>query len=113
SYYLFTDATGAEYRLDQNSSNVWSSKESIYVYYDASASRLYFRDGSFWYLGCISVACESDSGVMYPTLMQDANGNQIIIRYQAGAGASWTNSSARITQIEDVRAIGTNPPRSY
>ena len=40
SYYLFTDSTGAEYRLDQNSSNVWSSKESVYVYYDAGCDRV-------------------------------------------------------------------------
>jgi RHS repeat-associated protein len=108
SYYLFTDSTGAEYRLDQNSSNVWSSKESVYVYYDANASRLYFRDGSFWYLGCTSAASEADSGVLYPTLMEDSNGNQIIVHYMTAPGAGWTNSSARISAIEDVRTPGTN-----
>jgi hypothetical protein len=106
SYYLFADSTGAEYRLDQNSSNIWTSKESIYVSYDAAAMRLYFRDGSFWYFGCISAAAEADSGVMYPTLMQDTNGNQVLVTYQTSPGAGWSNSSARITQIEDARGNG-------
>ncbi len=108
SYYLFTDSTGAEYRLDQNNSNVWSSKESIYVYYDATATTLHFRDGSFWYFGCISASTEADSGVMYPTIMEDTNGNQILVHYQTAPGATWTNSSARITGIEDVRGKGSN-----
>jgi hypothetical protein len=30
-HYLFIDATGAEYRLDQNSGGIWTSKESIYL----------------------------------------------------------------------------------
>jgi RHS repeat-associated protein len=41
---------------------------------------------------------------MYPTLMEDSNGNEVLIRYQQGANANWANSSARITEIEDVRA---------
>ena len=110
SYYLFTDSTGAEYRLDQNSGGIWSSKESIYLYYDASTLTLHFRDGSFWYFGCLSASTEADSGVMYPTLMEDANGNQVLVRYQTSSGAPWTNSSARITEIEDVRTpSGTGP----
>ncbi|HEV8414572.1 MAG TPA: RHS repeat-associated core domain-containing protein [Bryobacteraceae bacterium] len=108
NYYLFTDSTGAEYRLDQNSGNVWSSKESVYVYYDAAASTLHFRDGSFWYFGCTSAISEADSGVMYPTLMEDANGNQIIVHYKTGLGATWADSSARINTIQDVRTPGTN-----
>ena len=106
NYYLFTDSTGAEYRLDQNSGSVWSSKESTYVYFDASINRLWFTNGTWWNFGCTSAPGEADSGVMYPTLMQDSNGNEIIVRYQTGAGASWTNSSARITQIEDTRGNG-------
>ncbi len=104
SYYLYTDSTGGEYRLDQNSGNVWSSKESVYVSFDANTNNLYFRDGSFWNFGCISATTEADSGVMYPTLMEDTNGNQILIRYLQAPGAGWQNSSARISQIEDVRA---------
>jgi RHS repeat-associated protein len=106
-HYLYLDSTGAEYRLDQNSSNVWSSKESVYLYFDANASTLHFRDGSFWEFDCVSASSEDDPGVMYPTLMEDTNGNQILVRYNTGSGASWINSSARISEIEDVRA--SNP----
>jgi hypothetical protein len=35
-FYEFRDASGAIYRLDQNSSGIWMSKESIYVTYDAN-----------------------------------------------------------------------------
>ena len=58
AYYLYTDSTGGEHRLDQNSGNIWSSKESIYVWFDANADNLHFRDGSFWYFGCISASGE-------------------------------------------------------
>ena len=36
--------------------------------------------------------------------MQDTNGNQVLVRYNAGNTSPSTNSSARINQIEDVRA---------
>ena len=105
AFYLYTDSSGAEYRLDQNNGNVWSSKESIYVYFDANTDILHFRDGSWWTFGCISAGTEADSGVMHPTQMEDTNGNQILVRYQRATGAQWANSSSRITQIEDVRAV--------
>src|SRR5271154_1090219 len=66
-HYLFIDATGAEYRLNVNNSGVWSSQESIYVYYDSNAAILHFRDGSFWSMGCISAGNEQDAGTLYPT----------------------------------------------
>ena len=114
-HFVFTDATGAEYRLDQQSGNVWSSKQGIYVWYDYSTSRLHFKDGSFWYMGCISSGTEQDAGAMYPTLMQDSNGNQITVTYLPGAGpyaaqragANPPNSSARISQIMDSRSGAT------
>ncbi|MEQ1948813.1 MAG: RHS repeat-associated core domain-containing protein [Bryobacteraceae bacterium] len=99
------DSTGAEYRLDQNSGNVWSSKESIYVWFDANSNTLYFRDGTSWYFGCVSGPGEADSGVMYPTKFKDINlQNEITISYQQGSGASWANSSGRIEKIKDARA---------
>lgn len=116
AYYLYMDASGAEYRLDQQGAgNIWSSKDSVYVYFDGTANILHFRDGSFWNFGCVSAGTEADSGVMYPTLIEDANGNQILIRYNAAAGAGWTNSSSRIAEIEDVRAaqLGTNHYATY
>jgi YD repeat-containing protein len=102
-HYVFSDATGAEYRLDQNNNGVWTSKESIYVTFDSNAGRLYFNDGSFWVFGSQSAGAEQDAGTLYPTLMQDTNGNQVIVRYNSGQGATWASSSSRIQQIEDVR----------
>jgi len=45
-HYLFTDATGAEYRLDVNTGGVWTSRESIYVTFDSNTNRLYFNNGT-------------------------------------------------------------------
>jgi YD repeat-containing protein len=104
-YYLFTDSTGAQYHLNQNSGSVWSSSESVYVWYDASANLLHFRNGTFWVMGCASAGGEPDAGTLYPTVVEDSNGNQIVVTYMAGAGPSWINSSARITIIEDARAV--------
>jgi hypothetical protein len=106
-HYIFTDSTGAEYRLDVNNNGVWSSRESIYVWYDSNFNRLYFPDGSFWVMGAVSAGAEEDAGTRYPTLMQDSNGNQVLVRYRTGLGVAWTDSSARLDQIEDVRASGS------
>ena len=54
-------------------------------------------------MGAVSAGTEEDAGTRYPTVMQDTNGNQIYVRYYPGAGVTWTDSSARIKQIEDVR----------
>jgi hypothetical protein len=105
-HYEFIDSTGAQYRLDQNNNGVWSSKESIYVYYDSNAQRLYFRDGSFWTFGCTSAGTEQDSGTMYPMSLFDSNGNWVSITYEAGVGTSTINTSSRIYAIEDVRGNG-------
>ena len=105
-HYAFIDSTGAEYSLNVNTNGVWSSQESIYVYYDSNAGRLHFRDGSFWVLGAISAGTEQDAGSMYPTLIEDSNGNQIILNYKNGVGVTQSNSSSRISTIEDVRGQG-------
>lgn len=110
-FYEYTDASGAVYRLSQNSNGIWTSTESVYVTYDSNSQRLYFNDGSFWVLGCISAGTEQDAGTMYPTLLEDSNGNQITISYLPGAGVTWINSSARIQTIQDVR-LGSNPAGS-
>src|SRR5258707_15758108 len=111
-HYLFTDADGAEYRLDKITNGVWTSKEGIYASYDTSHQRLYFPDGTFWFFGSVSAGTEEDAGTLYPTQFQDTNGNQILLRYDAASGLPWTGSSARIVQVEDVRAGGT-PPATY
>lgn len=116
SYYLYTDSTGAEYKLDVQSDGVWRSREGTYVFYDASADRLYFPDGSFWQMGAVTSSGEPDAGTRYPTLMQDSNGNRVRVYYQHGSGVTWPDSSARISEIEDVRAIlpgGYNSYRTY
>jgi RHS repeat-associated protein len=104
-HYLYTDATGAEYRLDQNNNNLWSSVQGIYVSFDANTNILHFNDGTYWVLGCQSAGGEQDAGTLYPTIMEDTNGNQIWIQYAPGAGSSLSmNSSARITYILDARS---------
>ena len=114
-HFIFTDATGAEYRLDQQDpvhTSVWSSKQSLYVWYDYATNLLHFKDGSYWYMGSTSAGVEQDAGTMYPTLMEDTNGNQVLVTYLPGAGpyspsgSGWNpaNTSARINQIFDSRA---------
>jgi hypothetical protein len=86
---------------------VWSSSsQSVYVWFDANANRLHFRDGTFWAMGCTSSSGEADADTMYPTTVEDVNGNQVLIVYKAGAGipVAATNTSARIATIQDVRA---------
>ncbi|MEZ5403660.1 MAG: RHS repeat-associated core domain-containing protein [Bryobacteraceae bacterium] len=104
-HYVFTDSTGAEYILDQSSGGVWTSKQSVYVSYDSNIHRLYFNDGSFWEMNVVSTGAENDSGTQYPSMIQDANGNQILFRYLTGVNAPFSNSSGRIAEIEDVRAV--------
>jgi hypothetical protein len=104
-YYLYTDSTGAQYQLNQNLGNgVYGSSNSVYVWYDSNANILHFPNGSFWVMGCTSAGAEQDAGTLYPTVVEDSNGNQIIVSYMAGAGVSWNNSNARISTIEDTRA---------
>ncbi len=103
-HYVFTDATGAEYRLDVNTNGVWTSRDSTYISYDTNLRRVYFTDGSHWEMGAQSAGTEDDAGTRYPTIMQDSNGNQVLVRYKTGVNAGWGNSSARIDEIEDVRA---------
>jgi RHS repeat-associated protein len=117
-HYLYVDSTGAQYRLDQNNNNIWTSKETgVYVEYDANANKLYFPDGSFWVMGAVSSGLEQDAGTQYPTSMEDTNGNQITVLYDYGAGVMTPNSSARIASIQDVRTgqytfgfVGTGLP---
>jgi hypothetical protein len=104
-HYEFIDGSGAEYRLDQNSGGVWSSKQSVYVSYDSNTGRLWFKNGTFWLFGSTSAATEQDAGTLYPTSMTDRNGNYILVDYYPGAGQTGDNTSGRIRYIEDVRAV--------
>ena len=104
-HYTFTDSSGAEYRLYKDPSHpaLYISKESIYVTFDSNTNRLWFNNGTFWAMNCVSGGTESDFGTMYPTLIQDSNGNQVALQYKSGTGTDWPNSSARIDWIQDIR----------
>jgi hypothetical protein len=74
-----------------------------------------FGPAAAWFMGCVSGGTESDTGTMYPTVVEDTNGNLVQIAYMPGIGTSWPNSSARISTITDVRAqggLGYIPPSS-
>jgi hypothetical protein len=103
SYYLYTDSTGAQYRLNVNSGGFWESKEGVYVVYDGGNNRLYFPDGSYWQMDCVTAPNEPDSGTRYPNQIKDPNGNIITVSYRAAAGYG-ANTSARIQTIADVRS---------
>ena len=105
-HYVFTDALGTQTLLDQNGGGIWSSSHGIKMWFEASTGRLHFKDGSFWTMGSTSGGTEADAGTMYPTIMEDVNGNQIIVTYLPGDGLVTTavNTSSRITSIEDTRA---------
>jgi hypothetical protein len=76
-HYIFTDASGAEYNLTVNTAGVWTSVEGVFISYDSNANKIYNTDGSFWVMGCTSAGTEQDAGTMYPTLVEDTNGNQL------------------------------------
>ncbi len=104
-HFVYTDSTGAEYKLNQNpnNSNVWSTTEGVYVWYDKSAAALHFPDGSFWSMSVQSAADEPDAGTLYPSTMEDSNGNQITVTYMYAYGAATWNTSSRIQYISDAR----------
>ena len=95
-YYLFTDSSGAEYRLDVNENGVWRSSQGAYVYYDPNTGRLNFPDGSNWQMSSVSSINEQDAGTSYPTLMRDSNGNEVRLEYAQGIGGVGANTSARV-----------------
>ncbi|MCC6540018.1 MAG: hypothetical protein IT162_20890, partial [Bryobacterales bacterium] len=104
SHYIFTDATGAEYRLDVNDGNGnWWSKEGLYVAYEAGTQRVRFMDGTYWDMYCASAGTEQDAGTYYPTRVTDSNGNFLYVMYKPGIGQGAANTSARIDTITDIR----------
>jgi RHS repeat-associated protein len=101
--FTFIDGTGAEYRMTQAGS-VWRSLHGHYITWDPSQSVLWFADGSSMTFGSVAGPYEANAGTLYPTLIQDTNGNQVLVSYLAGMGQTGTNSSGRISQIQDARA---------
>jgi YD repeat-containing protein len=103
-HYTYLDSTGAEYRLDrQMGDGTWMSSQGTYVAFHPLEGRLYFPDGGFWQMGCMATGQEEDAGTYYPTLMQDTNGNQLVVRYYPGSGVPDGDTSSRIWSIQDVR----------
>ena len=51
-----------------------------------------------------SAALEDDAGTLYPSTMNDTNGNFITLTYLAGVGSVAPNTSARIAAVDDSRA---------
>jgi RHS repeat-associated protein len=100
--YTYIDGTGAEYRLSQNGST-WLSLDGHYATWDPTQGILWFANGSSMTFGSIAGSLEADAGTLYPTLIQDTNGNQILVSYLAGLGQTGINSSGRIAQIQDAR----------
>jgi hypothetical protein len=45
-HYVFTDSTGAEYRLDNNNNNIWTSRQGVYISSPAIESCI-FRMAAF------------------------------------------------------------------
>ena len=102
-HYVYTDSTGAQYLLTVNSGGVWSGTNGVYVWFDSNTDELHFRDGSFWAMGCTSGGAKRMRGTMYPTIIEDVSGNQVLVNYLAGAGLTTGNTSARIDAISDGR----------
>jgi hypothetical protein len=83
-HYVFTDSTGAEYRLDRSATDpedpaykLWTSSESVFVTYEDRTRRLRFNDGSYWIMNCEAASGETDAGTRYPTIIRDSNGNRL------------------------------------
>jgi len=109
--YVYIDRTGAEFPLTECSSGIWISLQGVYLSYEPASNCLTLPNGTRWELGCKAAPGEPDAGSYYPTLIQDSNGNQIIITYMAGVGMTNTNSSARVLYIEDARAVNLSSGR--
>jgi len=72
--------------------------------HDGSCRPLWSNDGSFREFLCEAGLLEEDAGTYYPTLIQDSNGNQVVIRYAPARQMAELNTSARVFEVEDVRA---------
>jgi RHS repeat-associated protein len=108
-YLIFTDATGAEFRLEDDGGNqIFRSKEGLHLWMNWGSRTLYFPDGGQWNMGSVSAGFEPDAGTLYPTRMKDTNGNFLDITYMPGMGGSGANTSSRIQWIGDARTYGAH-----
>jgi hypothetical protein len=99
-HYVFTDATGAAYALDAQTTlysggpTVWASKDGANIWYNPATNQLQFPDGSYWVMGQLAGSWTASAGTRYPTKIQDSNGNYTTIAYQS--------YDPRITSVTDV-----------
>ena len=105
-YFFYTDATGAQYVIDQcNPYTLICYSLQTYVWYDANLDTLHFPNGSFWKMNITSLD-DADHGTLYPSQMEDSNGNFISLTYTGYAGCLYPcvpNESSRIQTINDAR----------
>jgi YD repeat-containing protein len=89
----------------------------LFVWYDANAdaNALHFPDGSFWKMTVQSASAEQDSGTLYPSQIEDSNGNLISLTYGPAVGypSQDTNTSSRITYITDARGFANGSLSTY
>ena len=110
--YTYVDAHGSEYVLTKSGS-VWVSLNGHYFTWDPASATVKHASGNMLVFSCTSSAGEPDAGALYPTLIQDTNGNQVIVQYQAGYLGQGSDSSSRITSISDARAAISGSDQSY
>lgn len=77
AHYVYTDSTGAEYRLTVNTGGVWTGTEGVMVAFNTANNLLHFPDGTWWAMWTESASGEDDAGTLYPTVIQDSNGNRL------------------------------------
>ena len=102
-HYVYTDSTGAQYRLDTKEDGLWRSSEGVYVRYDDTKNWLIFPDGHFLEMGVVSQGGEWDAGTRYPSRMIDTSGNYLRFSYMQGQNAPTADSSARLQYVYDPR----------
>ena len=104
SGYTYVDGHGSEYVLTQNG-KIWVSLQSQYLTWDPALAVLRFASGKTYKFGCTSCRGEADAGSLYPTVIEDSNGNQILVQYEPGITCSTANSSSRLSSISDARSV--------
>src|ERR1039458_2248045 len=89
----------------------WGRGSIASAAFNANNDYLYFPDGSFWLVNVTSGSSEQDAGTMYPSTMEDTNGNFVQVTYAAAAGyySGNTNTSSRILNITASRRNQPSP----
>ncbi len=103
-HYVYTDSTGAEYRLDTLQNGLWRSSEGVYVRYDDTKNWLILPDGNFLEMDVVSQGAEWDAGTRYPSRAFDTSGNYILFQYAQGRLAPDVNTSSRLVGVQDPRS---------